>query len=151
MAEYWIRRQRVTYCEGLTTYMLRNLDVLVKNGTATATHRKGRLWKYSALRLQQLLMSRCKVLCSFIMHRHGLGWSIHSVQCGCWMCNIVLVCLVYRCYVIHFIAISLGSYLFSSQESSALSLGERALWWPHSFVYSDTSANENNSFRNHIR
>ena len=79
-------------------------------------------------------LSQCKVLCSFIMQRHGLGWSIHNVQCGCWMYNIALVCLVYRCYVMHFITISLGRYLFSSQESSALSLGGSALWGSHWFL-----------------
>ena len=97
-------------------------------------------WQGRAFQMQRtpataVALSHRKVLCSFIMHRHGLGCSIHKVQCGCWMCNIVLVCLVYRCYVIHVITISLGSYLFSTQESSALSLGERTFLWAHWSVY----------------
>jgi hypothetical protein len=80
-------------------------------------------------------LSHRKLLCSFIMHRNGLGLSIHRVQCGCWMCNIVLVCLFCWCYVIHLITISLDSYFFSTQENSALSLGEHAILGSHWFVY----------------
>ena len=81
----WIWRQRVTYCEGLTTYTLHNRDAFVKNGTATATHCEEGLWKYSALRQQQLLVTLQGVL--FIHYASPWPRMIYS-QLPVWVLNV---------------------------------------------------------------
>ena len=83
----WKWRQRVTNCEGLTTYTLHDqyVRVFVENETSTATYCKEGLWKYSAVRQQQLLVTPQGVV--FIHYASPWPRMIYSLR-PVWVMNV---------------------------------------------------------------